>query len=884
MARWNSEHWAQVSPYLDEALALESAQREPWLAALEAYGSAVAAELRELLALHVANCASEFMERSPLGAEESLAGTRIGAYTIESLLGRGGMGTVWLARRSDGKFEGQAAIKLLDQRGLGEAAADQIRHEASLLARLTHPNIARLLDAGVRENGQPYLILEYVEGERIDHYSTSCRLALSARLSLFLAVADAVAHAHAQLIVHRDLKPSNVLVTPEGVAKLLDFGVAALQSRTAGPSQTTAPEGAAQAFTPGYASPEQLRGEPVSAAADVYSLGVLLYVLITGEHPFGSHTMTDTRLARAALTEDPGLASAQLATAAERRRVRGDLDAIIAHALTRDPTQRYATAVELAADVRRFLAQFPVHARRASRVYVARKFIARHAHAVAAVAALSLALMALAYFVVDKFWFSKRAASSPASTTASASSQSVAFNPPPHSIAVLPFMNRSGEKEQEYFSEGLTEELLNSLSRTKELQVAARTSAFSFKGKDTDIGTIARKLNVGAVLEGSVRRSGHTVRVSAQLVNAATGFHIWSETYDRDLGDVLKLETEIATAVAGALKVALLGEEAAKIGLGGTHNPAAFDAYLRGRRYSERKDTKSFQGAIAAFTEAIQLDANYALAFAGRSVAYSDYAGEVATGAVTQESFDKALADARQALALAPELAEGHLALALYFESTLDFAQASEAYERARTLAPGNAEVLGLSGLFAVYMGHIDLGLTALRRAVALDPLNPRSHSALSHGLYFSRRYREAVATATDIITLDSDYQGAYGHRGLAYDGLGDLERAFASCKARPNYWISQWCLAVTYDKLGRHVDAEAVLAKYKAAFGDASAYQYATIYAQWGNIPKALEWLDTAMRLRDPGLEFLKTDPLMDPLRQEPRFQAAMREFRFPQ
>jgi TolB-like protein len=478
-----------------------------------------------------------------------------------------------------------------------------------------------------------------------------------------------------------------------------------------------------------------------------------------------------------------------------------------------------------------------------------------------------------AYLLIEEPWIAKSAPSTASS-----------FNPPPHSIAVLPFVNMSGDKEQEYFSDGLTEELLNSLAEINQLQVAARTSAFSFKGTNADIGTIARKLNVSAVLEGSVRRSGNTVRVTTQLINAVTGFHLWSHTYDRDLGDVLKLESEIAGAVASALKVSLLGDEATRIELGGTHNPAAFDAYLQGRKGDTRDDVKSAQDSIVAYTEAVRLDPRYALAFAGRSLAYSNYASEFGTGAEISEFYDKALADARQALTLAPELAEGHLALALFFLDTLDFAQASEAFDRARVLAPQNARVLRQSGRFAVTMGQIEPGLMALRRAVVLDPLSPPSHNVLSYGLYFSRRYRDAVAAATDAITLDPDFQQAYSFRGLAYYGLDDLERARASCEARPDYWGNQQCLAVTYNKLGRHADAEAVLAKYKASLGDAAAYQYATIYAQWGDTPKALEWLDTALRLRDPGLELVKTDPLLDPLRNEPRFHALERELQFPQ
>jgi TolB-like protein len=483
---------------------------------------------------------------------------------------------------------------------------------------------------------------------------------------------------------------------------------------------------------------------------------------------------------------------------------------------------------------------------------------------------------ALAYFVADKFLISKHPASPPASSTG--------FAPPPHSIAVLPFVNVSGDKEQEYFSDGLTEELLNSLAEIEGLQVAARTSSFSFK-EHPDIITVAHKLNVGAVLEGSVRRSEHTVRVTAQLINAVTGFHLWSKTYDRDLGDVLKLQTEIATAVASALKVTMLGDASAKIELGGTRNPAAFDAYLRASKtFNTYSDEKELQTAIADYSEAIRLDSNYALAFAGRSNAYTTYGAEFATGAAIQERFQKAQADAHQAITLAPELAEGHLALARFlYSASLDFAQANEEFERALALAPGNAQVLGESGRFAALMGRFDAGIAAAHRAVALDPLNPRSHDLLGQSLSFARRYEETVAAFAEVITLDPDYKAAYGFRGLAYYGLGNLESAHSSCEMKPDYWISQWCLAVSYDKLGRRADAETVLAKLKAVLGDASAYQYATIYAQWGDRPKALEWLETAMRLRDPGLIYLKTDPLMDPLRTEPRFQTMMRELKFP-
>ena len=500
--------------------------------------------------------------------------------------------------------------------------------------------------------------------------------------------------------------------------------------------------------------------------------------------------------------------------------------------------------------------------------------------------AVAVVIVTLGFAVANRLLPSKSGAEiAAAPAPAARSNPANAFNPPSHSIAVLPFVNLSGDKDQEYFSDGLTEELLNSLAEIDGLQVAARTSAFSFKGKDTDIGTIARKLNVGAVLEGSVRRSAHTIRITAQLINAVTGFHLWSKTYDRDLGDVLKLQTEIATAVAGALKVTLLADVAAKVELGGTRNPTALDAYLRGATaYTLRHEGKDLPTAIAAYTEAIRLDPHYALAFTGRSLALTYYAADAATGTEVRDSFDKAQADARQALDLAPDLAQAYLALAIVAEvGTLDFRQADEAYERALGLAPGNAQVLQRSGASAVFMGHVDAGLTVLRRAVVLDPLARASHGQLGQALLVARQYEEAVTAFTEAISIAPDYKANYGNRGLSFYGIGDLESARASCETKPDHWVSQQCLSVVYDKLRRHGDAEAVLSKMKTENGDSSAYQYATIYAQWGNKAQALEWLETALRLRDPGLISLKTDPLLDPIRQEPRFQAVMRELKFP-
>jgi TolB-like protein/Flp pilus assembly protein TadD len=507
-------------------------------------------------------------------------------------------------------------------------------------------------------------------------------------------------------------------------------------------------------------------------------------------------------------------------------------------------------------------------------------------------AIIAVLAVALAYFVIDKFWISRHVAapqpvaSAPPESAARTSAVPPAaahFAPPPHSIAVLPFANISGDKEQEYFSDGLTEELLNSLSRVNELQVAGRMSSFFFKGKDVDLGTVAHRLNVAAVLEGSVRRSANTVRITAQLVNTSTGFHLWSQTYDRSLGDVLALQTEIANAVAAALKVTMLGDVAARIELGGTRNPAALDAYLRATNAYFASDRKRDElVALAAYSDAVRLDPKFALALAGRSIALNDYAGTI-TGQASHDARDKARVDAQQAIALAPELAEGHLALALLLTGSLDFAQATTEFNRALALAPGNARVLRDYGEFAVNMGRVDEGLAAIRRAAVLDPLNWGGLTLLGATLERARQYDEALTAFEKVISLSPDSSVGYAGRGVVYYALGDLQGARSSCETKPEHELSQFCLAMVYGKLGRRADAESALAKLKASMGDAEAYRYAVIYAQWGNTAKALEWLETGIQLRDSTLVYLKTSPLIDPLRKEPRFQAIERELKFP-
>jgi len=391
--------WREISPLLDELLDLDRDMRAARLVQLRAEDAALAAVLETLLAEHAVVDDGKFLAGSPLPESDmpTLVGQTVGGYTLERPLGHGGMGTVWLATRSDGRFAGAAAIKFLNLALLGRGGAERFAREGSILARLSHPKIARLLDAGVMGAGQPYLVLEHVEGDPVDRYCDAHRLGTDARIRLFLDVLEAVAHAHRNLVLHRDLKPSNILVTSEGQVKLLDFGVAKLLQESGGPgSATELTELAGRAYTPEYAAPEQVQGGDVTTATDVYALGVLLYVLLGGEHPTGGGATTHVDRLRSVIETEPARLSevaqrcatdtaARRATVPQQlaRQLRGDLDNIAAKALKKAPVERYATIDAFADDLRRYLNDEPVIARPDTLGYRAAKFVRRHRSAVA---------------------------------------------------------------------------------------------------------------------------------------------------------------------------------------------------------------------------------------------------------------------------------------------------------------------------------------------------------------------------------------------------------------------------------------------------------------------------------------------------------------------
>jgi adenylate cyclase len=463
------------------------------------------------------------------------------------------------------------------------------------------------------------------------------------------------------------------------------------------------------------------------------------------------------------------------------------------------------------------------------------------------------------------------------------------FTPPAHSIAVLPFVNMSGDAKQDYFSDGISEELLNSLSRLNDLEVVARTSSFSFKGQNVDVSTIAHKLNVGAVLEGSVRRAGNTVRITVQLINGVSGFHMWSQTYDRTLTDILKVQTEVATSVAQQLEGKLVGDEAAKMEVGGTKNQEAYDAYLRGtQRASSLRQVADLRDELADYDRAIALDPDYAAAYAGRAVALTWSTFETGKLELRDQIRKDAITAARRAVALAPEFGEAHeaLAWAIFNSGSHDFAGAAREYDQALALAPGSAKVQGNFAFFAAAMGHSAPALAAGRRAVSLDPQSAGAHLQLSYVFYFARRYPEAQASIEDAKTLNpgSAYIEESLARILLASGKFDEVRQLCESPATPiDEDFRRWYLAEAYHALGRQADAENEFKKSQALDGDSGAYSYATVLAQLGDTPGALQWLEKATQVHDSLLQLLKVDWQLDPIRNEPRFKAIVAQLNFP-
>jgi serine/threonine protein kinase/tetratricopeptide (TPR) repeat protein len=883
--RLTASQMALMSRLLDEALPLDEAGRRAWLEALPHEYKELFAPLRHALLPGIhdppgAQHFAAFLEtqddiyvpgRAPDTGLDP--GARVGPYELIRLLGAGGMAEVWLAKRADGVFKREVALKLPSHTRVRRDLEQRFARERDILASLEHPHIARLYDAGIDSQGLPYLSMEYVQGELLTDWCDAQRLGIRARLQLFLQVLEAVQYAHERQVIHRDIKPSNILATKEGQARLLDFGVATLldNGETAGHTPLTTVYG--HALTPIYASPELIRGEPVTAKSDIYSLGVVLFELLTGDRPYrlnagASRSVLEQAVAAAEVRRPStqivqeawnmrGVTHEQLT-----RTLRGDIDHIVLKALQKDPQARYASAAAMADDLRRYLDGRPISAQAPHLSYRVGKFLRRNRTVVSVAAGAAFVVLATAAYETYRQVDLARDASSVYVTRPISEK----------SIAVLPFTDMSEKKDQGYFSDGLSEELITLLAQVEDLQVIARTSSFHFRNTDTPLGEVRKTLGVAHVLEGSVRHANNTIRVSAQLIRTDDGVQLWSQTYDRDVKDIFQVQDDIAGAVVSSLKLKLLPEN---FDPHRSDNTEAYNDYLLARQLGRRGNHEDTERAVAAYQQAIKLDPDYAAAYAGLSFA------ETAIANSTQDAARFALAhDAvEKALTLAPQFSDAYRARALYRLETLDFAGARADAEKALTLAPGESAVQSLYGVQIAAFGKIPQAIAAMNKALELDPLSGFAWANL--GLYetVNRNYpaaRRALERALVINSGNDAYHFALGQLDLLQGRFTEARAEFATLSSESSRRVAN---AMVEHASGHETESQQALQELIAKNSADMAYQVGDVYAFRGEKDKAFEWLDRAYQQHDSGLSGIAYDPLLLSLKSDPRYVALLKK-----
>jgi serine/threonine protein kinase/tetratricopeptide (TPR) repeat protein len=793
-------------------------------------------------------------------------GTRLGPYEINAKLGEGGMGEVWRAR--DTRLERDVAIKVLPE----DVAADpdrleRFQREAKALAALDHPGIVTV--HSVEEaDGVHFLTMQLVEGQPLDRLIPEGGLPVERMLEIAAALAEALAAAHDKGIIHRDLKPANVMVTEGGQVKILDFGLAKMTDPPPGESvdgsltTLAATQAGMLLGTLPYMSPEQVSGQSVDRRTDIFSLGVMLYEMTTGRRPFPERQTS--QLVAAILTHAPR-PPAELNGRVSRR-----LASVIGKALEKDPALRYQSAAGLRSDlllVQREVrgpsaasAPVQVRASREASVHAKASAGSRRGVWIGFAVAVTLAIATVGDVA-------SRGGRPPAGAPAVAA---VSKRP----IAVLPFTNLSSDKNQEYFSDGISEDLLNLLTRVPELQVTARTSSFYFKGKEIKIPEIARELHVAHILEGSVQKAGNTVRISVQLVDAATDSDRWSETYDRKLDDIFKVQDEIAADVVRQLQVKLLGA-APKAR---PTDPKAYALYLEAKEVGRQGTADGFERSDALIRQALAIDPRYAPALVELALNAID---ETDAGVLPgQEGIARAREAAEKALAIDPDYGPAHAALGwIAMGWDHDLAGAAKRLQHALALDPTNLRVLNAAATFLVVLGRVDEGLALGEPIVRRDPVNATALFDLGGYQLQAARYDAAMASYRTVLNLSPGLLAAHALIGSALLHKGEAKAALAEIRQEKSAVYRMIGLPKAYCALGREGEADAVFTTMIAKHEKELSYNIAYDYAFCGNADKAFEWLDKAVEYKDPGLAGIVADHDFDKIHSDPRWLPFLRK-----
>ena len=771
--------------------------------------------------------------------------TEFDDYELVKEIGRGGQGVVYRARQKS--LNRTVALKIIEvSDSTTEAHLKRFRFEAEAAAGLNHPYIVPIHEIRERD-GYCYFSMNLVEGGQLDDVVRQQKISLRRTAELMAKIARTVHFAHERGILHRDIKPGNVLLDKEGEPHLTDFGLAKLMETESSFASTADVLG-----TPSYMAPEQARGNNVelTSAVDVYGVGAVFYQLLTGKPPFVGRSPYETvRLLLETEPQPPRVSS---------RKVDRDLSTICLKCLEKDPKRRYQSALALAEDLERWLRHEPIRARRTSVVTRGSKWLRRKPAIALSIASLTALIAVLAMTMWSGGLFKRP------STNVAISDKS---------IAVLPFANRSDDKANAYFADGVQDEILSRLSKIAELKVISRTSTEKYKSAPASLHEIGQQLRVANILEGQIQKSGDEVRITVQLINASSDSHLWSETYDRKLTDMFAVESEVAQRIASSLQAKLTGSEQRAIAARPTESTQAHQLYLKGRFFWNKRTGPDLQTAADYFQQAIAQDASYANAYAG--LAQASLLMPFYGAGASQEMFPRAEAAARRAIELDQSSPEGHTALAMLLCYKFKFQESETEFKRAIELDPNYATAHHWYGnTLLTTLGRFDEAIQEGKRAIELDPFSLIINADLGSTLMLARRYDEAIAQLRGTLALDRNFPYARTMLGAVLFLKGDVNGAIAEYERVRT--LTDSCdvfalLGVVYARVGRTAQVTQLLEQLNECARNhyVRDHVYALMYIALGQKETAMDYVE---RSSDP---WLRVDPFLDPLRDEPRFHS---------